>query len=216
MCVFLPFFPRSIIFFPSSTLPDGFLFLFLVQMRSRAQHPIIRPLYVNSLRMLISHASSSSSSCSFAGNIHGVCLWRYGPMLLRVITRLSPALTDGLSPAYARLFSILFLISLFSHRHFPFSSSSSFFPHFPFILPLFVAFLYPFNFQTFISFLFDSQPRTVLFFIFTRTNSFFSQRFPDFFLVIRLIFLRQIDAKEIGAASAATLIGCSPCMTTPQ
>ncbi len=66
-------------FFPSSTLPDGFLFL-LVQMRSRAQHPIIRPLYVNSLRMLISHASSSSSSsCSFAGRpIYTVCA--YGGM----------------------------------------------------------------------------------------------------------------------------------------
>jgi hypothetical protein len=119
---------------------------------------------------------------------------------------------------HMRVFSILFLFS-----HFPFFPSSFsvlffffFFSPFPFILPLFVAFLYPFNFQTFISFLFDSQPCTVLFLFYTSENSFFSQRFPDFFLVIRLIFLRQIDAKEIGAASAATLIGCSPCMKTPQ
>lgn len=52
----------------------------------------------------------------FRWYIHGVCLWRYGPMLLRVITRLSPALTDGLSPAYARLFDPF---SFFSFPFFP-------------------------------------------------------------------------------------------------
>jgi hypothetical protein len=94
----------------------------------------------------------------FRWYIQGVCLWRYGPMLLRVITRLSPALTDGLSPAYARLFDPF---SFFSFPFFPIVIFRSLllllFSPFPFILPLFVAFLYPFNFQTFISFLFDSQ-----------------------------------------------------------
>jgi hypothetical protein len=100
--------------------------------------------------------------------------------------------------------SVLFSVIIFC---------SSFFTFFIFPVSLFSSFLSLSFIPSIFRYLshFSLIPSGTRFF----TNCSFSQRFSDFFLV-RLIFLRQIDAKEIGAASAATLIGCSPSVTSPQ
>ena len=99
--------------------------------------------YVNSLRMLISHASSSSCSCSlfcsvllFSCSASVVCT--FARAYIQGITRLSP-LTDGLSCMCCMCAPFIFLSSFFPSSF----SVLHFFPFFsPFCrFPLFLQFL---------------------------------------------------------------------------
>ena len=201
-------FPSSFIIFPFQHLGWFFFAIFLVYKwdPETAHHSSFSPFplrkqppYANFTRFIVVLLLFPLLLCApFFLQCVFTFAWVYN---IQGITRLSP-LTDGLSCMCCICAPFIFLSSLFSVIIF----RSSLFPFFSFFLSLsFIPSIFRYLSH------FSLIPSGTRFF----TNCSFSQRFSDFFLV-RLIFLRQIDAKEIGAASAATLIGCSPSVTSPQ